>query len=404
MGSGTHARLSLVALLATTGVARVVASCAESAPPAEGPPDAGDTAESGTVLPPADSCGAGTWCRVELPSTPLSLNGIWGSGPEDVWVAGSPDITIHWDGKRFVWTRVDTRQALSGVWGSGKNDIWAFSTSQTMWHSHGFDGEDAGWSRSSETTGQVTPSATPILDAGLGTPIGVAAGPATPILAMWGTSASDVWAVGTAARTTPTRSRSHRYLHCDGWRDGEPNWQPSGTSFGDAPSPEPISFNAIHGNASSGVWIVGNGGKTRYSAGWNGDAGTAWTPVNSHTSRNLNAVWCSPDADVWAAGEGGSMHRFTRADGGEYAELTVDVPTTAALRALWGFAADDVWAVGDAGTILHWDGKAWITDASIQGLTEDLFAIWGSSKDDIWIAGQSVLLHKGSASLPREIQ
>jgi len=389
MGSGAHARVSLVALLATTGIARVVASCAESAPPAEGPLDAGDTgdmAESGTVLPPpADSCGAGTWCRVELPSTRVSLNGVWGSGPEDVWIAGSPHITIHWDGKRFVRTTVDTRKALSGIWGSGKGDVWAFSTSQTMWHSQGFDGDDAGWSRSSETTGLTNPDKRP-----------------TPILAMWGTSASDVWAVGTAMI-----GFDHQWwpsvLHCDGWRDGEPNWQPSDTSFGDAPRPEQITFNAIHGNASSGVWIVGNGGKARYSAGWNDDR-TAWTPVNSHSTRNLNAVWCSPDADVWAAGEGGSMHRFTRADGGEYAALTVDVPTTAVLRALWGFAADDVWAVGDAGSILHWDGKAWTTDGSIQGLTEDLFAIWGSSTDDIWIAGRGVLLHKGSASLPREIK
>jgi photosystem II stability/assembly factor-like uncharacterized protein len=385
MRGGTHARLSLVALLAATGVARVVTSCAESAPLAEGPPDADDRAESGTVLPPADSCGEGTWCRIELPSAPVALNGIWGSGPEDVWVAGSPHITIHWDGKRFVRTTVDTRQALYGVWGSGKGDIWTFSTSRTMWHSQGFDGEDAGWSRSAETTD--------LNDGGL----------PTPILAMWGTSASDVWAVGAGTLGIYGDQVLPSVLHCDGWRDGEPNWQPSGTSFGDAPSPEPFSFNAIHGNASSGVWIVGNGGKTRYSAGWNSDR-AEWTPVNSNTSRNLNAVWCSPDADVWAAGEGGSMHRFTRAAGGEYAELTVEVPTTAALRALWGFAADDVWAVGDAGTILHWDGKAWIAEASIQGLTDDLFAIWGSSKDDIWIAGRNVLLHNGTASLPREIQ
>ena len=395
MGSGIHARLSLVALLVTAGVARVVASCAESAPPAEGALDAGDTgdtAESGTVLPPpADSCGAGTWCRVELPSTPVSLNGIWGSGPDDVWVAGNPHITIHWNGKRFVRTTVDTRKALFGIWGSGKSDIWAFSTSQTMWHSQGFDGDDAGWSRSSETTGLNHKDGALYRDR----PV--------PILAMWGTSASDVWAVGASMFSYYGSEEVPSVFHCDGWRDGEPNWQPSDTSFADAGSPEQVSFNAIHGNASSGVWIVGNGGKTRYSTGWNGDR-TAWTPVNSHTSRNLNAVWCSPDADVWAAGEGGSMHRFTRADGGEYAALAVDVPTTAVLRALWGFAADDVWAVGDAGTILHWDGKAWSADGAIQGVTEDLFAIWGSSKDDIWIAGRGVLLHKGSASLPREIK
>jgi len=390
MGSSTHARLSLVALLVTTGVAGVVTSCAESAPPAEGAldvGDTGDTAEAGAVLPQADVCAAGTWCRIELPSMPVSLNGIWGSGPEDVWIVGTPRTAIHWDGKRFVRTTIDTRLALSGIWGSGKSDIWTFSTSQTMWHSRGFDGEGTEWSGFFGTTEP---------DSGLD-----AAHP-TPIQAMWGTSATDVWAVG-ATMVGPHREQVPSVLHCDGWRDGQPNWQPSGTSFGDAASPEPISFNAIHGSVSAGVWIVGNGGKTRYSAGWNGDR-AEWTPVNSHTVRNLNAVWCSPDADVWAAGEGGTVHHFTRADGGEYDALTVDVPTTAALRALWGFAADDVWAVGDEGTILHWDGKAWNVEASVDGLTENLFAIWGSSKDDLWIAGRDVLLHKGSASVPGEIK
>lgn len=372
-------RFPLVALLASLGVARSMASCAESSVTAEPRPDAGEV-EAGVPIPASDAggCMPGAWCRVDLPPSPVSLNGIWGSGSDDVWIVGTPALTLHWNGNRLAASKVDTRQALFGVWGSGKDDVWTFSTSASTWHTRGFDGYDAGWTRSAEGAGPQQ------------------GGWPTPIYGMWGTGATDVWAVGASLSSSNARPT---VFHSNGWQDGGPLWQPSGTSNADPPGPEPVTFNAISGSVDSRVWIVGNGGKTRHTTGWD-DERTVWTPVNSETSRDLFAVWCSPDGVVWAGGEGGTMSRLTREQNGEYSAQTVAVPTTVPIRAIWGSAADDVWAVGGSGTILHWNGKEWrLAEEPLRSATtEPLYAVWGATSSDLWIAGRNVLLHLGTTS------
>lgn len=367
----------LALLLSASGVS-LLASCAESGHPAAPLPDAGEPPSPEASAPVVEQCQKGAWCRVELPEARVSLNGIWGSGPSDVWIVGTPAIVHHWNGSRFESSRIETNQSLFGIWGSGKDDVWAFSTTHSMWHAV----PDAGWSRSNGTVG--------MLDGG---------GYPPAISAMWGPNATDLWAVG------PSTEFGVRLLpsvyHSEGWRNGEPDWQPSHTgdpSASGAPALEKITFNAVCGSSDTRVWIAGNGGKMRYSSGWRGEA-TTWSPLNSHTSRDLFALWCSPDGDVWTAGEGGVIRRITRSEDG-YVASEIETPTTRSLRGLWGAAADDIWAVGDAGTILHWDGKAWSVPEAPLGATQDnLFAIWGASKDELWIAGRNVLLHNGSAPI-----
>lgn len=378
-----YAHVSLVTLLTAFGIVRIGTSCAENASSSSDALDAGSQPDTATSLPPQPACEAGTWCRVDLPMTsPVSLNGIWGSGPDDVWIVGSPASTLHWNGAKLSFAAIETRQALSGIWGSGKDDVWAFATNRAVWHTRGYDSDDAGWSRSSDSTDAASAYGSP-----------------TAISAMWGASASDVWAVGPSITQGGLSLPS--VLHCDGWRDGIPSWETSTTTFGDdAGAITPISFNAICGGTSSGIWIVGEGGKTRYTSGWNGDH-ASWTPINSLTSRSLYAVFCGPDGVVWAAGEGGTVSRFTRALGGDYTAEAVTTPTSSSLRALWGASAEDVWAVGDAGTLLHWDGKEWkIASAQLGGVSDDLFAIWGANQNDLWIAGHDVLFHKSDGPSP----
>jgi len=336
--------------------------------------------DAAAPLPPpvANVCEAGTWCRVTL-SKPISINGIWGSSPENVWLAGSPAVALHWNGTSLDAQTIDTTQALFGVWGSGPSDVWMFSTSTAIWH---FDPSTNSWSRSSAKTGKVE------------------GGFPTPIAAMWGTSSSDVWAVGTSAETY-SHVRSPPLYHSDGWQGDDPNWQVVGTSQWDPPAVEYVTFNAICGGAKSGVWIVGDSGKTRYSNGWvNGKA--TWRTLNSQTERDLFGVWCSPDGEVWAVGDKGMIRRFTPAEDGSFTVEAFPALTKKSLRAIWGATPTDIWVVGDAGTILRWDGASWTTaEAPLVGATKaDLFTIWGASEEEIWIGGRDVLFYKGSAVLP----
>jgi hypothetical protein len=360
---------------------RVVTSCADGTPPASAPkPDAG--AEPEASVPEASleagarGCTPDTWCAVALPASPVSLNGVWGSGPNDVWIVGSPDLVLHWDGARLVSAKADTPQTLFGVWGSSGDDVWMFSSGAAIWHTGGFrDG--------SANLAPVGPS-----EAGAGYAPG-------PIAAVWGSSANDVWAVGPLVLDPPTPP----VWHCDGWRGGAPNWSAVLTSSADPPQPEPISFNAVWGSADTGVWITGMGGKTRNGVTTNG--ATKWTAVNSNTSLDLYALWGPGDGTVLAAGAGGTLRRFSRAPGSAWTAATIQLPTEATIHSIYGFGANDIWAAGSGGAILHFDGAAWsVTPAPSAKQADDLFAVWGSNPDDVWIVGRNTLLHRGSKGLP----
>ena len=375
--------LPLATLLAAMSAAYVIASCAESESSPRLPIQDAGHADTNAPMPPVEGCNAGEWCPVALPQERISINGIWGSASNDVWIAGSPAVVFHWDGTELSRTKIETQLPLASVWGSGPGDVWAFGSTKWIWHNDGAGASGGGWSRSSGVE----------VDSGTGMdPLGHP----MPIVAMWGSSASDVWAVGASVVGFDFMTRLPTLYHCDGWRNGEPQWQASGIPIAELPYFDSATYNAICGGTTTGVWVVGDGGKTRFSEGWRGDHAD-WKAINTDTSRNLNAVWCGPDGDVWAAGESGLMRRFTRGDGGDYVDLAVEPPTNQSIRALWGLAADDLWAVGDAGTILHWDGTSWKNaEGALRSVTtEDLLAIWGSSKDDIWIAGRNILLHHG---------
>ena len=383
---------SLVLLLLGGRAAQGVASCADSEATPAAALDAGPQPDSATIIempdaPVAEPCSSGdAFCAVALPSsTPVSLNGVWGSSRDDVWIVGSPDFTLHWDGARLLSANASTRQTPFGIWGSGKDDVWSFSAGNAMWHSTGFeDGGDggAGWSFYDGADGGGWPGA---------------------ITAMWGRNANDVWAVGPFVDqlAVPT------IWHCDGWRNGAPQWAFVNTVDATDSEPahaEPLSFNAIWGNTNFEVWIVGMGGKTRYGSALDKSPGK-WTPINSATSIDLNAVWGVSDGDVWAAGAGGTMRRFSRGAGGTWTASEVALPTTATIFGLYGFAANDIWAVGSAGTIVHWDGHDWklVTIPGDAGAPlDDLFAVWGSGPADVWAVGRNTLLHRGNAPLPRK--
>lgn len=57
------------------------------------------------------------------------LNDVWGSGPDDVWLAGDFGVLQHWDGKAWSAAEIalDTlplKKNLNAVFGRGPNDIW----------------------------------------------------------------------------------------------------------------------------------------------------------------------------------------------------------------------------------------------------------------------------------------
>lgn len=110
------------------------------------------------------------------------LNGIWGSGPSDVWAVGwwqngppgaDGAIILHWDGA--VWSSVAHPQSggLGPIWGSGPNDVWAVAGSGTL----RWDG--TAWASMPGVTVRGVYGDQPVV-----------------MKAIWGSGPADIWATG----------------------------------------------------------------------------------------------------------------------------------------------------------------------------------------------------------------
>src|SRR5207247_1746353 len=180
---------------------------------------------------------------------------------------------------------------------------------------------------------------------------------------IWGTSASDVWAVGDGTNY----SAPFAILHYDG------------ATWSSAPTPTtfpPVNLSAVCGTSASDVWAVGIetvSAQVLHSillhvtdAASSGAIiihynGTTWPSVSSGTTPpiHLSAVWGSSASDVWAVGVQNDYGKFLHSIILHYngtAWSPVWRGTTGALSGVWGTSASDVWAVGDNGTILQYSG------------------------------------------------
>jgi trimeric autotransporter adhesin len=262
---------------------------------------------------------------------------------------------------------------------------------------------------------------------------------------VWGSSASDVWAVGDdgwvlrwdGVRWTAVETRISMSLYGvwgsaadDVWvvgRDEEletgvvARW--NGTAWSTQHS-DTFAAVAVWGTSPTNVWIAGPttflhwdgvvwtlpaAFLSGFSAIWGSDQYRVWfvnevggflylpTKTGGQTGvASLAGVWGSRasdpggDGDVWGVGADGAITHY-----GYHGIWTPYASgTKASLAGVWGSGANDVWAVGAGGTLLHWDGAAW--SATRSGATRDLNAIWGSGPHDVWIVGAGgTILHRG---------
>ena len=248
-----------------------------------------------------------------LGSVPVqNPTGVWGTAPDNVWFG-----ECKWDGEKIV-------QPLAGVWGpmwgTGPSDMWIDSIH--------WDGQTA------------TDYATN----------GLNYGPT----ALFGLSATDVWAIAQAGRI----------VHFDASK----TWNEV-VAGADAASSAP-------GGLANGIWQVG--AKALWITGLYNQIylydGGALVPIPNTgvpPSDGLLGVWGSTTNDLWAVGKNGAI---LHGDGTGWTRVAS--PATNTLRAVSGSAADDVWAVGDAGTILHWNGVGW--SAAVSNTSADLLAVWAT--------------------------
>lgn len=180
---------------------------------------------------------------------PVSLmNWVHGFADDDVFVVGYEGVVLHYDGA--AWTLMDTPtdQDLWGIWGAAPDDLWAVggtardpSVGQpTLLH---YDG--ASW------TEATVPALTPP--------------DVTALFKIWGSSASDVYAVGVGGAV----------IHYDG------------TAWTELAVGARGGFSAVWGTGPDNVVIVG-GQTSPHLSHWDG---TEWRSVALTGLPGVSGVW-----------------------------------------------------------------------------------------------------------------
>ena len=194
-------------------------------------------------------------------------------------------------------------------------------------------------------------------------------GPILPLRDIWGSSPTDVFAVGEIAAT----SSAAIIFHYDGSAWTIMN---SGTIQG---------LQGVWGTSSTDVFAVGNNGTILHYDG------SKWSAMDSGTSERLLAVWGTSSTDVFAVGNNGTILRY---NGSTWSGMIS--PSTEILWDVWGTSSTDVFAVGNNGTILRYNGYAWYEMDS--GTSEQLREVWGASGVDVFAVGYNgtILHYNGS--------
>ena len=186
--------------------------------------------------------------------------------------AGGGDSGSDSGGATVAWAPVPGTATIYGLWTAAEDDVWivgdnsGFVTWELGFTAHGTRNADGG-----PLAWQVVESES-----------------AVPLLSVWGSSADEVWAVGTKGQIRRIRS-------------GATRWEV-------VPSPVKTTLRALHGRGPTELWAVGDDATlVRYD-------GKDWwvVPVELPAGAprpNLYGVWCGPSGEVWAVGDGIALQR-----------------------------------------------------------------------------------------------
>lgn len=197
------------------------------------------------------------------------------------------------------------------------------------------------------------------------------------LMSIQGTSATDVYAVGSDTGSGPL------IVHFDG------------TSWTTLDAGVTGDVWWVHPTAAGAVMVGEDGLILEYDK-----ASGAFTQVPGPDSIVLFGVWGAADNDLWTVGGdtyGGIDPVIWRNNSGTWAPFTdpllANYTAPAMFYKVQGSSASEVYVVGTGGNILRWDGSALSAEAS--GVTSNLFTVHTGSGEPIAVGGygQSLILH-----------
>jgi hypothetical protein len=203
------------------------------------------------------------------------------------------------------------------------------------------------------------------------------------LVGIWGSSPSDVFGVGQIL--TSQGVYDGMVFHFDGnaWTKMV-MWE--------------ASVGGVWGTSASDVYVSVGQTIFRYD-------GATWKKTNVGQSvSSLYGIWGESDADMYAVGvSNGNEGIIIHYDGSSWEQVGPTCSPQAVLGNVWGTSGSDVYAIGTGyyyftpyTCLVHFDGKAWSIAESNLGFN----GVWGLSPDDWFAAGLGVSHFDGSGWSP----
>lgn len=199
------------------------------------------------------------------------------------------------------------------------------------------------------------------------------------VLSAYGSSASDVYAVGGGLGNGVGALVAHY----------------DGSVWSEIDTGSPETFWWTFGLGADNVYFVGEQGTIFHRQG--GQVTQMTTP----TTETIFGIWGAAPDDLWAVGGEPTADPPTTVvlhyDGNEWTDATPPAATGGALFKVWGTSASDIYACGQMGVILHYNGSTW--EAEESGSTVSLFTVHGGGGEVYAVGGPSatVLQRVGGA-------
>jgi hypothetical protein len=155
----------------------------------------------------------------------------------------------------------------------------------------------------------------------------------------------------------------------------------------------PSALLSVWGTSASDVYLVGSDAGDGLGPAVLHFDGASWTRLPTGQVGGLWWVFGFAGGPVYMGGDAGMILRYQN---GVFTRMTVQAtPNTGTVFGIWGAAPDDVWAVGGnltgAGGAFAWrlQGDTWVAAAGFPVDTgrEAIWKIYGRAKADAWMVG-----------------
>ncbi|MFQ6047549.1 MAG: Ig-like domain-containing protein, partial [Gemmatimonadales bacterium] len=319
------------------------------------------------------------WTAVATPSVPTFAH-MWGADSNALWVVGDFGVMLRYSGVVDTVQRV-TAHHLWGVWGTFSQDVWAVGDSGTILR--GVRGATISLTPTQDTLtalGQTVQLAAQLLDG--------AANPVTDVSFTWSSSEPGLATVDSTGLVTAVANGTVTVTAS----------VPGGASASATVVVEQVvTYAAIE---PAGASLSGVGSTFTFTADfW--DANDNPVSALTFTWSTLNPAVATVDAGgtVTAVASGQATIQVRGGGATAWALVTVSAPgatpvnlwarsaspTGNTLWRAWVASPSDAWTVGGGGNALHFDGTSW--SGFLTNTTNFLNHVWGSSSSDVYAVG-----------------